>query len=197
MQTFDEQITNVLNSHANVGQAVERQQETVSSDVGQAVTSQGASDNGASNFIVLAATKTEEVVQAITNKTIVDLAQNNEIVKARIEENAASEIENVLETQSAKTDKKKADTKFKGNEEACKVYGVEKTVPLWQQQMMAIGAGVWFVIYFVFATLTVAPISTFAYKLKVVFKNMWVAIIISLIVYLIVAIGLPFLIGKI
>lgn len=146
-------------------------------------------------FNALKNASTQEMVQVLKNQKAMDLLQNDEATQKQIEEHTKQEIADQLDIDKDKTANTKAKTKFEGNEEACKVYGVEKSVPLWQQKMMSIGAGIWFVIYFIFASFTVAPLSTFALKLNVIFKKMWVSIAVAIGIYVVCAILIPFLLA--
>lgn len=129
-------------------------------------------------FEKLANTDTSKVINAKTNQTAITLIDQDEKVNSQVATHAKDMIDTSLRQQKEKA-------KFNGNREACKIYGVESTVPLWQQRLMSWGSAVWFVIYFAIASFTIAPISTFAYKLNVVFKKIWVAIAVAVFAYII------------
>lgn len=79
------------------------------------------------------------------------------------------------------------------NSEACKNYGIDKAVPLWQIKIMKIGSAFWFMIYFIVATFTVAPIMVFFKGIKSFIKQTWLAVIFAIITYLIFAVVIPLL----
>jgi uncharacterized BrkB/YihY/UPF0761 family membrane protein len=76
---------------------------------------------------------------------------------------------------------------------ASKMYGFKEARPLWQQKMMVFGSAIWFIIYFIIATFTVCPISVFCDVFKNIFKKAWLAIIVSILVYLAIIVGIPLL----
>lgn len=146
-------------------------------------------NSGVQEFNALKDSSTEETINALKNREVINLFENDEEVKNKITESAKQHIKDNIDINKQDTKNKKAKKRFEGNKEACKIYGVADTVPLWQQALMTAGSAIWFVIYFIFATLTIAPISTFALKLDTIFKKMWVSIIISVIIY--IALTLP------
>lgn len=145
-------------------------------------------------FNTLKETTTKEMVNVLKTQTVANLITTDQEVIDNVTQNSKEEINDALETSSTESKTQKADAKFNSNKEACKVYGVDKTVPLWQQKLMVFGSSIWFVIYFVIATFTIAPIATFALKLKVIFKHLWLAIIFAILLYLFFAVGLPLII---
>jgi len=142
-------------------------------------------------FDKLAHTDTEKVLNAVTNQTALELIKTDANVALQVETQAKEQIGTHLEIQKIKTIQKKTEATFDTRKNACRVYGVEDSVPAWQQKLMAIGSGVWFVIYFIIASVTIAPISTFALKLNVIFKKTWIAIVVAVIVYLLIAVVTP------
>jgi hypothetical protein len=60
--------------------------------------------------------------------------------------------------------------------------------------MMKAGSAFWFIIYFIFASLTVAPITIFVKGLVGVIKQVWLAVVVAIVFYLVVAVGIPYLI---
>ena len=147
--------------------------------------------NGMEQFKVLVDTDTKDVIKAAQSATALDLIKNDETVKQRVEDNAKSMITTQLDTESTKIKTENAKSKFDASKNACKVYGVEDTVPMWQLRMMKFGSAFWFVIYFfTIGTFVIAPISTFAMKLNVVFKKLWVALVVAVTVYLMIVLSL-------
>lgn len=143
-------------------------------------------ENAVVNFKALSETDTSKVVQAVTNQATLTLVEQDEQVTKKVEDTAKRIIDSHIAEQSDKA-------QFDVNKNACEIYGVEKTVPSWQQNLMKAGAGFWFVVYFIIATVTIAPISTFTFKLVNVFKKTWIAIAVAVITYLFIVLGIPFL----
>lgn len=150
-------------------------------------------DESVQQFNALKNATTGEMVTALKNKEILNLFETDNDVKKEITESAKQDINDNIDINNQDNKNKKAKKKFEGNKEACKIYGVEDTVPLWQQMLMSIGSAFWFVIYFIVATLTIAPISTFTMKLNTIFKKLWVSIVLAVVIYVAVVLTLPIL----
>ena len=144
-------------------------------------------------FNALKGATTGETINALKNKEVMNLFKTDDEIKNKITESAKQDIQDNIEINNQDNKNKKAKKKFEGNKEACKIYGVEDTVPLWQQALMSIGSAFWFVIYFIVATLTIAPISTFTMKLNTIFKKLWVSIVLAVVIYVAVVLTLPIL----
>lgn len=144
-------------------------------------------------FNALKGATTGETINALKNKEVMNLFKTDDEIKNKITESAKQDIQDNIDINNQDNKNKKAKKKFEGNKEACKIYGVEDTVPLWQQALMSIGSAFWFVIYFIVATLTIAPISTFTMKLNTIFKKMWVSIVLAVVIYVAVVLTLPIL----
>ena len=145
-------------------------------------------------FNALKEASTKDMVNVLKSQTVATLMTQDQEVIDKVTQNSKDEINDALETSNTESKTQKAEAKFLSNEEACKIYGVDKTVPLWQQRLMVFGSSIWFVIYFIVATFTIAPISTFAIKLNVIFKKIWISILLAIILYLFFAVGLPLII---
>lgn len=144
-------------------------------------------------FNALKGATTGETINALKNKEVMNLFKTDDEIKNKITESAKQDIQDNIDINNQDNKNKKAKKKFEGNKEACKIYGVEDTVPLWQQALMSIGSAFWFVIYFIVATLTIAPISTFTMKLNTIFKKLWVSIVLAVVIYVAVVLTLPIL----
>lgn len=144
-------------------------------------------------FNALKGATTGETINALKNKEVMNLFKTDDEIKNKITESAKQDIQDNIDINNQDNKNKKAKKKFEGNKEACKIYGVEETVPLWQQALMSIGSAFWFVIYFIVATLTIAPISTFTMKLNTIFKKLWVSIALAVVIYVAVVLTLPIL----
>lgn len=152
-----------------------------------------AQSEAVQEFNALKGATTGETINALKNKEVMNLFKTDDEIKNKITESAKQDIQDNIEINNQDNKNKKAKKKFEGNKEACKIYGVEDTVPLWQQALMSIGSAFWFVIYFIVATLTIAPISTFTMKLNTIFKKMWVSIVLAVVIYVAVVLTLPIL----
>ena len=62
------------------------------------------------------------------------------------------------------------------------------------EDLIAEEYGCWFIIYWLFATLTIAPINIFFKGIKAFIKNNYIVFIFALICYLVIVVGIPLLI---
>lgn len=148
-------------------------------------------------FTALASADAADVVQALQNKEVMTVASTDETVKDKLTANAKGIIETHTDTIAKDTKKQNQDANFKVNAFACKVYGVDESCPIWQQRLMKIGAAFWFIIYWLFASLTIVPINTFLQMVGNVVKNgffKWLLAILFYLILLFIVIGTPILI---
>ena len=145
-------------------------------------------------FDKFANTDTSKVIQAMQNKEVVDIVDTDEDIHNQLKKNAKEMVTTHTDTMSTKIKKENQQAKFDANKSACDVYGVSNSCPLWQQNLMVIGSNIWFIVYFIIATLIIAPISVFTIKLSNIFKHGWVALLVGILTYLFIAVGMPLLI---
>lgn len=148
---------------------------------------------GVQEFNALKDTQVIDVVRAVQNKKTMELAETDETVRAQMEENAKHSIDDSMKVVANESATRVNESHFDLHKTANKMYGFKEARPLWQQKMMVVGASIWFVIYFIIASVTVCPISVFCDVFKNIFKKAWIAIIVSLIVYLAIVVGIPLL----
>lgn len=135
-----------------------------------------------------------ELIGDIHKAAIVSEIQTNEVIKGKFVQQAQKTVDNELESINQENIERRQKTTYDANREACRNYGVDEAVPLWQIKLMRFGSGVWFVIYFIFASLTIAPINVFFKGIKSFIKTSWVVFIFALLCYLIIVVGIPILI---
>lgn len=144
-------------------------------------------------FNALKETKVVDVVRAVQNKQALELAEQDDTVKNQIAESAKQSIDNSMEVVANENASQLNKSYFERYQTASKMYGFKEERPKWQQKMMVVGSSIWFVIYFVLASVTVCPLSVFFDVFKNIFKKGWLSFIISIIAYLFLTIGLPLL----
>lgn len=138
---------------------------------------------------------TREIIDEIHTQAVIDQVKNDEGVQTQVLEHAKKSIQNEMDSMTQEEIKRKQDTTYNANEEACKNYGIDKSVPLWQIRLMKAGSAVWFVVYWVFASIVICPINVFMKGLKSFFKQTWLAILLAILIYLIIAVGIPMLVA--
>jgi len=117
--------------------------------------------------------------------------RNDEATQKQFIDQARKTIDNGLDTLDKKSLKERQDANFSVNAEACNAYGIEKSVPLWEIRLMRWGHNFWFVIYFVVASLTIAPVNIFFKGISYFIKKTWAAVLIAVIMYTLIFIVLP------
>ncbi len=137
------------------------------------------------------------LIDSIHKSAIVSEVKNNKEIQDKFIEQAKKTVTDELETLNQANQTKKQIITFKANKEACKLYGIDEHVPLWQIKLMKFGAGFWFIIYFIFASVTIAPVNMFFKGISSFIKNNILVFIFAILSYLLILIGIPFLINQI
>lgn len=134
-----------------------------------------------------------EMVTDIFKQGVVHVVANDAEIQERIIGTAKKAVEDKVDAISDQTTKEAQVSAYDANSDACENYGIMKDVPKWKINMMRAGSAFWFIIYFIFASLTVAPITIFVKGLVGVIKQVWLAVVVAILFYLVVAVGIPFL----
>ena len=135
-----------------------------------------------------------ELVETMHTEAMIGVVIKEEEVREKVIDQARKSIDTELKTIKQKGIAREQDATYNANEEACKNYGIDKSVETWKITMMKIGSAFWFIIYYIIASVTIAPISVFARGLKTFIKQTWLVIIISILTYLFITIGIPLII---
>jgi len=137
----------------------------------------------------------KRLVQALHSQAIVSSVENSEEFQSKFIHQAKKSIDNELESLDQENIKRRQQTTYDSNAEACRNYGINADVPLWQIRLMRFGSGMWFVVYWIFATVTIAPISIFFKGIQSFIKSSWLVFIFALLSYLVIVVGIPLLIA--
>lgn len=137
---------------------------------------------------------TEKLIEDIHKSAIISEVNKNKDIQNKFIEQARKTVGNELYSINQENISKKQKTTYDANKEACMVYGIDEHVPSWQIQLMKIGSSFWFIIYWLFATITIAPINIFFKGIKSFIKNNFIVFIFAVICYLIIVVGIPLLI---
>ena len=141
--------------------------------------------------------KTENLIGDIHRSAILSEVKNNEQLQDKFVKQAQKSIDNELYSINQENTTRKQMVTYDANHEACKMYGISNHVPLWQIRLMRIGSSFWFIIYFIFATLTIAPINVFFSGIKHFIKNNVIVFVFAVICYLLIVALIPILISLI
>ena len=132
-----------------------------------------------------------QMVNNVFEQGVVHVVSNNEGVQAQILDTAEKVVRNKAEAIANQTTKEAQMSALEVNRDACENYGIQKDVSLWKVNLMKMGSAFWFVVYFIIASLTIAPVTVFMKGLIGSVKKIWLAIILAVIFYLLIAVGLP------
>lgn len=135
-----------------------------------------------------------EMVTEIFKQGVVHTVSNDQEVQKKILDTAKGVVSDKVDALKQQSTKEVQVSTFDANRDACENYGIEKDVPIWKINMMKAGSAIWFVIYFIFASLTVAPITIFLKGLSGAIKKIWLAAIVAILFYLLIAVGVPVLV---
>ena len=136
----------------------------------------------------------QQIIKELHNAAIVHQVREDEETKERFLDQAKKSVANELESLNQENITHLQKTTYDANADACKNYGVEESVPIWEIRLMKAGSAFWFVIYWFFASVTICPISVFTKGIRAFIKSTWLAITVAVIAYLIIAVGIPVLI---
>ena len=135
---------------------------------------------------------TSEVIEKLQQEALLHAVKTDKATQEKLLDNAKKSAENEFYAMEQKSIAKKQEATYNANEEACKNYGIDKAVALWQIKLMKIGSAIWFILYFIIATFTIAPIMVFFKGIKSFIKQTWLAVIFALL-YLVFAVLIPLL----
>ena len=136
-----------------------------------------------------------ELVGGMFHQAAVAAVANDDEVKGEIVDKAKGAVMDEVDalTNHSKNKAKKAN--FLLHDDDCSNYGIDETVAPWKVRLMAVGSAFWFVVYFIIASVTVAPITIFMKGLLGAVKKIWLAVILAIVFYLLLGVGLPLLIS--
>lgn len=143
---------------------------------------------------VVSESNSKTIVGQIHDAAVVEVVKSDEQIQKKFTDQAKKSINTELDTIDQEIKKRQQTATYNANEEACKNYGIDKHVPLWQIRLMKIGSGFWFIIYWLFASVTIAPLNVFFKGISAFIKNSYVVFIFALICYLAIVIGIPMLV---
>lgn len=145
-------------------------------------------------FKTLSNTDSSALINAAHNQKIMT-AMQDPLIDKKLTEGAKDYIENKVEAKVAEGKKENQDAKYDLRKEACENYGKNASCPMWQQNMMVIGDAFWFLFYWIVASVTICPIMIFSKGIKGVIKISWLSWILAAIIYLLIAVAIPLILG--
>lgn len=134
------------------------------------------------------------IVTQLHDSAVIKTVQSDEHIQKKFINQAHKTINSELSSIDQEIKTRQQSTTYNANEEACRNYGIDKHVPVWQIKLMKLGSGFWFVIYWLFASVTIAPLNVFFKGISAFVKNSYLVFIFALICYLAIVVGIPLII---
>lgn len=131
------------------------------------------------------------LVKELHSTAVVERVRTDEEYQKKFFSAAAKTIDNELYSLEQESIKRKQVTTYDSNSESCENYGINQDVELWKIKLMKVGSGFWFVIYWLFASLTIAPLNVFFKGIRPFVKNNFVVFLLAVLAYLIIVVGIP------
>ena len=137
----------------------------------------------------------QNLVKLGIDSAVVHKIKNDEDVQSRLLKTADTIIDTKISKEQNDAEKEEKISVFQNNKDACDLYGInEETVPKWVVGIASKVQNFWYAVWLVVGFFTTAPIVFLSKKIKVVFKRMWIAVILAIVIYL-SAIFVPILIN--
>lgn len=134
---------------------------------------------------------TDMVEQAFSAAVVATVA-NNEKVQSDIVEGAEKVIHNKTSAIKAQAEMEAKEAYFNNKKGACECFGFnETTTEKWAVNLMAIWHNIATAIWIIIGMFTFAPITFFAKKASVIIKKAWVAVLVGIVIYFVIALS-PF-----
>ena len=134
----------------------------------------------------------DEMLNSLLNQGVIHEIQTNEELKKEVLDTASVVAKTKMKVfrNQADTEHKKA--VFENNDAACACYGFkEKTTPIWAVRLMKFGYSIMLFIWWLVGTVTFMPVVFIFSKIQVGLKHTWIAALVSVLIYLAVAVGIP------
>lgn len=110
---------------------------------------------------------------------------NDESVQSRLLKTADTIIDTKISKEQNEAEKEEKIAVLQNHKDACDLYGIdEKTVPKWVVKVASKVQNFWYAIWLIVGFFTTAPIVFLSKKIAVIFKKMWVAVLLAIIIYL-------------
>lgn len=130
----------------------------------------------------------DEVVDKIFNAAVVTTVEKDTEIQEKIVVTAKEAIHNKTQALKHQTETEAKEAYFKSNEGACGCFGFEeKDTEKWAVSLMKIWHRVMTAIWICIGFFTYAPITFIAKKLGVIIKKTWIAVVISAVIYFLIA----------
>lgn len=135
--------------------------------------------------------KTKEIINKVHEQATIDIVKNDKEVQQQILDKAKRSIDTELDTLDQVEKERNQKATYNANKEACEIFGIDKDVATWKVKLMRFGDNVWFIVYYIVAFITIAPINRFAKGIKAFIKHSWLAILVAVLIWALIFVGVP------
>ena len=135
--------------------------------------------------------KTKEIITKVHEQATIDIVKNDKEVQQKILDKAHTSIDRELDTLDQVEKERNQKATYDANREACEIFGIDKDVATWKVKLMRFGDNIWFLVYYVVAFVTIAPINRFAKGIKAFIKQSWLVIIVAILMWALIFVGIP------
>lgn len=137
---------------------------------------------------------TQQLVEAAFNQAVIQRVATDESVQKDLLDSAGKVVKNKTEAIKERADLEDKTAFFNNKKGACECFGYnEETTEKWAVKVMSLWHNIMTAIWLFIGFFTFAPITFVAKKIMVIFKKTWVAITISIILYILVIVGITLL----
>ena len=133
-----------------------------------------------------------DMVEKAFKQAVVATVKNDEKVQSEILHGAEKVIQNKTEEIKARAEREAKEAHFNNKKSACECFGYnEATTEKWAVSLMGFWHNFITAIWIIIGMFTFAPVTFVAKKLSVLIKTAWLAVLISVVIYIVVALS-PF-----
>ena len=125
------------------------------------------------------------LVDNMFEQAVIHEVANNQELKDKVLDTAKVYTETKMQTIATDVDTEHKEAVFNNKKDACESYGFnESRTPIWAINFMSVGYNIMLAIWLFIGSFTFMPIIFVAKKISVGIKNVWLAGIIALLIYL-------------
>lgn len=138
--------------------------------------------------------QTTDLVTTAFNQAVVHMVATDENVQKTLLDSADKVIKNKTDAIRERAELEDKTAHFNNKKGACECFGYsEESTEKWAVNVMSFWYNIATAIWIFAGFFTFAPITFVAKKITVIFKKAWIAITVSILLYLLVVVGAPFL----
>lgn len=131
-----------------------------------------------------------DMVEQAFTQAVVATVKNDERVQSEILQGAEKVIQNKTEEIKARAEREAKEAHFNNKKSACECFGYnESTTEKWAVSLMGTWHNVVTAIWIIIGMVTFAPITFVAKKLRVIIKTAWVAVLVAVVIYALIALS--------